>query len=301
MTDARTSLLASAIVLGSGIIWGFYWLPVRALGEMGLGGAWGTVAITLAAAALIFPFVVTRRKAFAEANTIAVLSIAIGGAAFALYSIGLVYGRVAIIILLWFLSPVWSILIGRYLMGWSVPRMRLAAVAVGLVGLIVMLRAEGGIPVPRGVGEWMSLIGGFLWSLSNTGIRAKSAIEPLASAFIFACGAVITALAAAPLLEPFPILTAINPMSAIGIAVLAGGLWWGLAQAALMWATMRLDPARISILLMTEVLVGATSAALIAGESLHRMEIAGGAMVLCAGLLEVWPMRVASEERAVKL
>ena len=39
MHEDRTTLLATAIVLGTGALWGFYWLPVRVLSEMGLTGA----------------------------------------------------------------------------------------------------------------------------------------------------------------------------------------------------------------------------------------------------------------------
>lgn len=58
-----------------------------------------------------------------------------------------------------------------------------------------------------------------------------------------------------------------------------------------MWATVRLDPARTGILLMSEVLVGAASAALLAGELLDRPKLIGGALVLVAGLLEVCPVK----------
>ena len=46
-----------------------------------------------------------------------------------------------------------------------------------------------------------------------------------------------------------------------------------------------------SILLMAEVLVGALSAALLAGEGLDAAVILGGGLILAAGLLEVWPQR----------
>ncbi len=34
-----TSILASAVVLLTGILWGVYWVPVRAVAELGLDGA----------------------------------------------------------------------------------------------------------------------------------------------------------------------------------------------------------------------------------------------------------------------
>jgi drug/metabolite transporter (DMT)-like permease len=295
MQTARTSLIASLVILWTGMFWGLYWLPVRRLEALGLGGAWGTAAITAAAALVLMPFVVTRRHQLKHANPIGIASIALGGVAFALYSIGFLYGRVAMIILLWFLSPVWSILIGRYLMGWSTPGLRLVAVSFGLIGLFIMLGAEGSIPLPQGLGEWMSLFGGVLWSFSTTGIRAKSNLEPAASALIFALGAAATALVLAPFLASPPVVDTAALGTVIVIAVFTGGLWWGLSTAALIWAAMRVDPARVSILLMTEVLVGAITASWFAQEHLSALELAGGAMVLAAGVLEVWPVRTGKQ------
>jgi drug/metabolite transporter (DMT)-like permease len=58
-----------------------------------------------------------------------------------------------------------------------------------------------------------------------------------------------------------------------------------------MWAAVRLDPARVGILLMTEVVFGASTAAIFAGESLSAREMVGGALVILYGLLEVWPIK----------
>ncbi len=289
MSRNSVTLVASAITLGTGLFWGAYWLPVRALAEMGLGGAWGTLAITLAAAAALSPFALAGRRRLAAADPLGLAAIALGGAAFALYSVGFLYGRVAIIILLWFLSPVWSTLIGRYVMGWPTPPLRLAAIVVGLAGLAVMLGAGGQAPLPRSLGEWMSLVGGILWSFSTTGIRTKSDIDPVSAAFVFAVGATVATLLLAPLLAPSPALAVADAAKAAGVALATGGLWWGASMAGLMWAAMRLDPARVAILLMTEVLAGALSAAFLADERLQNAEMLGGALVLCAGVLEIWP------------
>ncbi|MEH6647915.1 DMT family transporter [Sulfitobacter sp.] len=288
MVDKQAQLLATLIVVLAGAIWGFYWIPVRALSGFGLTGAWGTLAITAAAAMLLSPVAYQRRQQLSQANPVALASLALGGAAFALYSIGFVYGRVAIIILLYFLTPVWSTLIGHYVMGWPISRLRLAAILLGLAGLSVMLGAEGELPLPRGVGEWMALAAGILWSIGTTGMRAKSDLTPGPSAFIFAVGAAITALILAPVFGPLP--SGIGDIAKpLGWALATGGLWWSISIASLMWATVRLEPARVGLLLMSEVVVGAASAALIAAERLSPLELVGGALVLCAGVLEIWP------------
>lgn len=291
MHDGRTTRLASTIVAGTGALWGLYWFPVRRLAEIALPGAWGALAIVAVAAVLLAPLALRRRQELVDADPRALASVALGGAAFVLYSVGFVYGRVAIVILLFFLTPVWSTLIGRYVMGWHLPRSRVVAVAVGVAGLVVMLAGDGAVPVPRGPGEWLALLSGILWSIATTGIRTKSTLGPSAAAFVFALGAVACSLLLAPLLEPLPLrIPRASVLPAIGWTLAAGGLWWGLSMAGLLWSAVRLEPARVGILLMTEVLVGAVSAAFLAGEYLGSWEIIGGALVLCASILELWPM-----------
>jgi drug/metabolite transporter (DMT)-like permease len=260
------------------------------LGELGLTGAWGTLAIVMAATVLLAPFAWHARARLVTANRVGLLSVALGGFAFALYSIGFLYGRVAIIVILFFLTPVWSTLIGRFAMGWPISWTRIAALAVGFAGLLLILGANGQIPVPRGLGEWLALISGILWSVATTGIKAKSDTGPGETAFVSAAGAALGTLILAPMLEPLPMLPA-HPGQAVLWALAAGGLWWGLSMAGLMWATARLEPARVGILLMAEVLISATSAAFLAGEHLGPLEVAGGALVVLAGVLEVWPER----------
>jgi len=294
----HTTMIASAIVLITGIFWGVYWIPVRAIAEIGLDGAWGTGAITLAAMVFLLPFVLARGPALRDANRVGLAAIVLGGAAFALYSIGFLYGKVALVVLLWFFSPVWSVLIAKYLLRWQVPKLRLVAIAVGLAGLFIMLGGDGGIPVPGSLGEWMAFVGGLIWAFATAGMRLKSDVAPAPAAFVFALGAAVTSFLFAPFLEPLPHIVTADLASLVVQVVLTGGLWWGLSIAALMWATVRLDPARVGILLMTEVVFGAMTAAIFAGESLSASEMIGGALVILCGLLEVWPTKTTAQGHA---
>jgi drug/metabolite transporter (DMT)-like permease len=297
----NTAFLASVIVLCVGVFWGVYWMPVRAIAALGLDGAWGTGAITLAAMLFLLPFVAGKTHLVRDTGLVGVVSITLGGAAFALYSIGFLYGKVALVVLLWFFSPVWSVLIAKFILRWQVPKLRLVAIGVGLAGLFIMLGGEGSVPVPRSLGEWMAFIGGLIWAGATAGMRLKSRVPPLPAAFVFALGATLTSFAVAPFLEPLPAIAGEDAVW-VGITVLAtGGLWWGLSIAGLMWATIRLDPARVGILLMPEVIFGALTAAIFAGETLSASEMIGGGLVILCGVLEVWPTKAnAGHPRAAK-
>jgi drug/metabolite transporter (DMT)-like permease len=137
----------------------------------------------------------------------------------------------------------------------------------------------------------MAFIGGLIWALATAGMRLKSDVPPLPAAFVFALGATLTSIAFAPFLEPLPIIAPSDLPLLTAQVLLTGGLWWGVSIAALMWAALRLDPARVGILLMTEVVFGAVTAAILAGESLSTSEMVGGALVILCGLLEVWPTK----------
>lgn len=273
-------------------------MPVRRLAELGLPGAWGSLIAAATAAMVLAPFALRGRRQAREADPLAVASLALGGVAFAFYSVGLVYGRVAVIILLFYLTPVWSTLIGRFVMGRRSRPSRSVAIAMGLLGLAVMLGADGEVPLPRSIGEWLALVSGVLWSVSSTGISSRTEIAPAPAGFVFALGAAAGALALVPFLGAGVELAQAEVVAATGWVLAAGALWWGLSMAALMWATARLEPARVGLLLMSEVLVGALSSALLAGERLAPLEVAGGALVLAAGLVEILSTREKSQQAA---
>jgi drug/metabolite transporter (DMT)-like permease len=292
MESARTIFLASLIVVCFGMLWGFYWLPLRQIDGLGLTGPRGTVAIMVVAVVLLLPWGWRGRHALRGSHPMAIASLVLGGCSLLLYSLGLLYGRVGIIVILFYLTPIWSTLIGRYLFGWPITGARVAALLAGVVGLLLMLGAEGGMPIPRGLGEWLGLASGFFWAIASIGIKVKATAGPAESTFLFAVGALLGGLILAPILAPLPDLSALPaPGAVVGWVIFTGALWWALSIVGLLWATTKLEPARVGILMISEVLVSVASAALIAGEVLSPAELMGGTLVLVAGVLEFLPAR----------
>ena len=142
-------------------------------------------------------------------------------------------------------------------MGWRTRRMRIVEIAVGLAGLTVMLSADVTVSNPRSTGEWMALLAGLLWSIAPTGIRSPCTIGPAEAALVFVVGAMVTSCILAALLARLPAgVTLGSPGPAACSRLYKGGVWWALSIGSLMWVTVRLEPARVGILRMSEVLVG---------------------------------------------
>lgn len=289
MNEARLGGIIVALV---GCLWGMYWFPLRQINEIVPLGSWATVCALFAACVLLSPWVIRSRQRIRSAGLGTLMATGAGGGSFVLYSNGLLYGQVAVVILLFYLTPIWSTLIGRVCFGWPITPWRLGAIALGLLGIaLVMGPSNGGIPMPKGVGDWMALLSGIVWAISSTGIRTQPGLNAVESNFVFCAGGLVTAVLLALVLDGTAVPD-VSPGDLVGVAagsLVLGGLWWAVALTAFLWSAQRMEPARVGILLMGEVVVGMVSAVLLAGEHLGTWMGVGAVMVLAAAVIETWP------------
>lgn len=286
---------AALIVVSVGCLWGLYWLPLRQIEAAAAMGTWATV-IAVAVAVLGLMAVVGRRLMEPLSTApLTLASTALGGASFVFYSNGLLYGDVAVVILMFYTTPIWSALIGRLWLGWPISGPRIIAVGAGLAGIaLVLAGSHGGLPVPRGLGDALGLISAVLWAIAATGIRTQARLPALQCNLVFCVGALIAALACALVLSPQtpPSRFGIDALSqALVWAVVLGGGWWAMALTLFLWSAQRLEPARVGILLMGEVVVGTVSGALLAGETVGAVVVLGSILVVGAGAIEAWTER----------
>jgi drug/metabolite transporter (DMT)-like permease len=80
---------------------------------------------------------------------------------------------------------------------------------------------------------------------------------------------------------------AADPYTAIPWAVAMALVFFVPPNFLVLWAAQRIDSGRVGILLMTEVLMGAVTAALLSGEPFGVMQIAGTACIAAAAFIEV--------------
>jgi drug/metabolite transporter (DMT)-like permease len=281
------SWVASVSVAVVGAAWGIYWLPLRELTSLGFGGEWATAAIFIASLPAAIPLAfIARRELKAHWRGLIFLALGNGGA-FCLYSNAYAHTSVFNVIFLFYLSPIWSVLITRFWLGERVTFARMGCVVLGLAGLVVMLSADGGWPFPRNLGDWMALSCGVVWAVMAMMIRRNPHIGAVANSVGFFLGgagpAVILALLSGTSALPPPEALSTGWAWAIGIAWLG----WVPAQLLLFWGVARISPVRSGILLMTELLTGAATAAWLSGDPLTWQQVLGGAMILSAGLGDV--------------
>jgi len=282
-------LAPNVAILCSALLWGTLWIPLRGLSQAGASGAWATALGFLLPLAVLLPRGLReRRRILAGGGPLAIAGLCLA-ASIALYAEGLVRGQVARVILLFYLTPVWSTLLARLLLGQPITARRIATIVLGLAGLVVVLGVEAGMPYPRAVADWMGLAGGVVWAFAMLYVGRTASHPPFDRVFVQFV-----------FLGPVFWLLAQIPGGAGGMGPEAQAFLrcvpWLLAFAGIwmlpvVWLTIFgaswLDPVRVAIFLMLEIVVGIATAALLAGEPFGPRELAGAALILAASGVEI--------------
>ncbi|MEM8819713.1 MAG: DMT family transporter [Pseudomonadota bacterium] len=156
------------LVIG-GALWGIIWLPLRALGGMGLNGAWPALVMFLGTLVVLLPFILFRIRRLSAIWLPLTLSGAFTGMAFSFYATSISLTEVVRAVLLFYLTPVWGTALGMIFLGERLSAARVAAIVLGLGGLFVIL-GDAGLPIPRNAGDWLALISGLSWAFGSLAV-----------------------------------------------------------------------------------------------------------------------------------
>ena len=282
-------LIPSLAVAASALFWGTTWYPLRQIAEQGVPATWSSALIYIAPALIAVPMILFRwRRVVRGGWPLLAVALAVG-ACNGLFAVSMSVGEIGMAILLFYLNPIWTTLLERFFIGTPISRHRLAGIALGLLGMVALQGLAGRWPIPSTTAEWLGFLAGLCWAaglVATNLARESSMIEKTFLQFVFAVlvGALLIVVLGAGGEPPT-------------LAGLTAGLPWILAASALwivpamglsLWGASRMSPARASMLLMLEVLVGVGSAAWLAGEDLGINKIVGGALILSASVVEAW-------------
>lgn len=284
----NTKTGASITLVIGGIMWGLYWIPVRFLYDLGLSGPWPGIAMFTSALLVLVLLVWRERRILAQNWRNLLVSGVFTGAAFSLYSISLVHTDVVRSILLFYLTPIWGTFLGLIFLGERLSMGRLAGLASGLSGLFVVLGGSSSIPWPQNGGDWLALASGMCWALGTLGLYRDSKVSASGQVFAFVLGALALSLLSLVFISG-PALPSIADADLARVLkfVLLSALYILPMVYMTIWPATKLSPARVGLLLMSEVVVGLASAAAFSGEPFGLRELAGAILIVSAAILEI--------------
>lgn len=289
MAHQHHAIPALAVTVAA-VIWGLWWIPLRALAESGLSGDWVSVVLYAIATLAMLPFAIRRRRQLRAAGLpLVLISVSLGGALVA-WNHALIDGQVVRVVLLFYLCPIWATGFARVMLGERVLPVRWLSIAMGLTGAAAVLGFQAGVPLPRGDSEWLALGAGVLFALALTVTRRGDALGGLETTFgSFLAGALLA-----------PILIVAVPIGATpGLAEVLRLVPFAVGTTVLLllpmtwllvWGSEQLDPGRVTLLLLLEIVVAAASATLLTDEPFGWRELIGCILILGAGLVESYEL-----------
>ncbi|MEL6476433.1 MAG: DMT family transporter [Pseudomonadota bacterium] len=279
---------ASIAVFVCASVWGLYWVPLRVFEAGGVEGGWSVTLLNLPPLVLLVPLMLLQRRSTDTQMRRALLIGIFAGAGLALYASGLVYSTVLRATLLFYLTPVWSTILGMIWLGERVTTGRWAAIVIGLLGMGLLLGGGQGEEIALNIGDLLAFLSGIAWAVAATLIRRFDDV-PLApmATFQFAFTAAIAALVAltfgpAELPARGDALAALPLAAAASVGLILPTVW------IIFWAQKFLFPGRAGLLMMSEALVAVITASIfLPEEQMGLVEWIGASMIIAACLIEV--------------
>jgi drug/metabolite transporter (DMT)-like permease len=280
------AVLPVAGILTGALVWGLIWFPFRVLQENGFSGPTATL-ITYVVAMLCGAFMFPRAaRELPRAGWWAVGLVLSAGWANLGYVLGMLHGEVMRVLLLFYLAPLWTIVLSYWLLGEELTLDGYLIMALSLGGALIMLWKQwSAMPLPHNVSEWIGLSAGISFALSSViSRRAISlSIEAKTSGVLFG-----TAMLAAPVLwwQGSSATLNIRAVDAETIVLFVTlGMSLCAAAYAVQYGLVNLVSNRAMLLFLIELAVAATSSYFLAGEAMQPHEWVGAVLIVLASIL----------------
>jgi drug/metabolite transporter (DMT)-like permease len=285
-TSTPRSLMPAGAIVASAVLWGAWWMPLRALEARGLSGSWATAAVYAVAFVLLVPLVARGGGSLVAGRRDLALIALFSGTSLAAWNHAIIVGEVVRAMLLFFLCPVWATLITRFVLRQPLAPLRVVSIPLGLAGAAIVLGVDSDIPIPRTAGDALALFAGVLFAIATVVVRRAEALGDWAKTAATFAGCTLGALAIA---LAFPAGVAPSGSTVLGLMpLLLVFAAFALVPATWLeiWGNSRLDPGAVNVLFQLELVVAALTAAWFADETLGWRELVGGALIVGAGLIE---------------
>jgi drug/metabolite transporter (DMT)-like permease len=290
--DRKQAALASGALVFNAFVWGVSWWPLRELQNAGLHPLWSTAMVYLLVLTALLALRPGSWRGFASHPQLWWLALASG-----LTNVGfnwaVTVGDVVRVVLLFYLMPAWAVLVAWLMLGEKPSVASLMRLALAMAGVLIVLKTpESPWPVPQGLADWLAIMGGLSFAITNALLRKFNQSHSDSRMLAMFAGGTVLATGAALLgtwqgVVGTPLLTT----AAIPVAI-ALSVGFMLSNAALQYGAARLVGSTTALVMLTEILFASVSSSIMGATDLGPRVLLGGALiVLAAALAALAPMK----------
>jgi drug/metabolite transporter (DMT)-like permease len=217
--------------------------------------------------------------------TLLALAMAAGLANLA-FLVALIEGEVLRVMLLFYLAPLWTLILGHWWLREKVSLYAIKMMALAMFGAVLMLwDIDKGLPWPRGWGDVLAIFAGMMFATNNVLSRKLAAVPMIVKTTVVNWGVVTLSMLVIVGLSLSAPTIAVGPWLLVAIV---GGLVITSMTVAVLYGLANMLVFRAAIFMLFELVVAALSAWWLTDEQMNLREWLGGGLILLAGLLLVW-------------
>jgi len=274
------SKLAILSLLFAATMWGIIWYPMRLFEQAGMSVVWLTLVMYLTAAMASVPIFIKNRYHWKQIPADLIWLALAAGMTNLAFLVALNDGQVMRVMLLFYLSPLWSVILGRWWLGETLSVVAIMMFVLAMGGTVLMLwRPEMGLPWPHGLADWLALFASLCFAVNNVLSRKLAAAPMILKTTVILWGVVTVSIVVLILQQsPLPVVS----MAVWASAILIGGGIIIAMTVAVLYGLARMPVYRAAVIMLFQLIVAATSSALLTTEMMTLQEWFGGALIFAA-------------------
>jgi drug/metabolite transporter (DMT)-like permease len=279
----RSYLPVFSVLFGA-LVWGTIWYPYRLMAHAGVSGIYSSLYVFLLTLAIALPyFFITKKKISILSKDFWFLA-SIAGYTNISYVLAVIDGEVVRVMLLFYLSPIWTIFLARFILNEDTKKRHYIAALISLIGAFIMLWQPGYIVHLESKSDWLAITSGLGFAITNVMTRKHQYMTINQKALAIWLGVVVVAILCITFdRNTMPSLNFFTPIDTLIMMCIALCLFF--STLLVQFGVTQIKAVEASGFFLFEIVVATISAYLLVGESVSLREWLGGLMIIIGVVL----------------
>jgi drug/metabolite transporter (DMT)-like permease len=271
-------------LLFGAFVWGIIWYPYRLMAQAGVSGIYSSFYVFILTLAIAVPyFFMTKKKISIWSKDFWMLSF-IAGYTNISYVLAVIDGEVVRVMLLFYLSPVWTIFLSHFMLNENTQKKHYIAAMISFFGAFIMLWQPDYLIYFDSKSDWLALSSGIGFATTNVMTRKYQHMTINQKALAIWLGVILVATICIMFdKNTMPKLDFFNPLDAMIAIVIALCLFF--STLFVQFGVTKIKAVEASSFFLFEIVVASISSYLLAGETISINEWLGGTMIILGVIL----------------
>ena len=273
------SYLPMLSLLFGAFVWGIIWYPYRLMAQAGVSGIYSSFYVFILTLAIALPyFFITKKNISIRSKDFWMLSFVAGYTNIS-YVLAVIDGEVVRVMLLFYLSPVWTIFLSHFMLNENTQKRHYIAAFLSLLGAFVMLWQPNSFIHLDSKSDWFALSSGIGFAMTNVMTRKHQHMTINQKALAIWIGVIMVATICIMFdTDRMPSLDFFKPVDGLIAIIIAICLFF--STLLVQYGVTQINAVEASSFFLFEIVIASISSYLLVGETMIMREWLGGMMIM---------------------